>query len=178
MQIRCANSLLCMCLIISGCAGQAPRPVPQYRYLPAPAIAEVVRGGANGETPLSVSVWADRVAASPDAPSTIEVRMRFDAHGPVGVRFDPNSLELVNGSLEPFPRAAVNPSAVLDLAPGHSADVTARFPFTGLLSNPSADVQYLRLRWQVQIAGEVVPQDVTFSRVYLAPPPTGPTWGY
>lgn len=178
MRARRTWWLVWLIVAIAGCAGPRPHPAPRYRYLPAPAIADVVKGGANARSPLSVLVWADRLDAGNNGPAGIEVRMHFDAHGPVGVRFDPNSLELVTGTLEPFPRAAVQPSAVLDLSPGRRADVTARFPFAGLLANPAADVQHLRLRWQVQIEGQPVPQDVTFTRVYLPPPPEEPTWGY
>jgi len=161
-------------LLLAGCTASNPQPAVIYRYVPQPAMAELVREGPNGQTPLVALVWVRREEASEGHPPAIHIHLRFENRGTVAVRFDPASLQLETGSLRPFPPPRVDPPHVIELAPGQTPEIDALFPFTGVASDPSLNADHLRLRWQVQVQGQKVPQDATFQRVALPPPP--PAW--
>jgi len=151
--------------LIGGCAQSVY--VPDYTFAPQPAVVEVVRRDKAGAQPLTVlaTVYGVRNAdESSRLPRSVEVRLRFENNGAASVHFDPNTLDLVTGSLRGFEPPIMVPPHVLDLAPGERAAMTAYFPFPRNDSGP-LDLQNLRLRWQVKIGDEAIPQTAFFRRV-------------
>jgi hypothetical protein len=152
--------------LIGGCAQTIYD--SDYTFVPQPAVIDIVRrdsGGAGQALTVLATVSGVRNAdESRRLPRSVEVRLRFENNGTVGVHFDPNSLDLVTGSLRGFEPPELVPPRVLDLAPGERTSITAYFPFPRNDSGP-IDLQNLRLRWQVKIGDEIVPQTAIFRRV-------------
>jgi hypothetical protein len=151
--------------LIGGCAPAIY--VPDYTFVPQPAVIDVVSHDKVGGQPLTVlaTIYGVRYAdESRHLPRSIEVRMRVENNGTATVHFDPNTLDLVTGSLRGFEPPALVPPRVLDLAPGERASMTAYFPFPRNDNGP-VDLQNLRLRWQVKIGDEPVPQTALFHRL-------------
>lgn len=139
-----------------------------YAYQPRPGIYEVRKHGAEQQAPpltALVTILGVR-RADPDhhvGPS-IDVRLRFESNGTEPVTFDPATLDLVTGTLRPFPRPYVTPPMSFDLASGQQQDVTASFPLPPNTSPDQMDLNQLRLRWVVHVAGFPVPQTALFER--------------
>ena len=169
-------ALALLSFLLVGCAASNRQPAAVYQYVPNPAVVELVREGPQAQTPLVVLVGISRDDDNTKSASALHVHMRFENRGSVAVRFDPASLQLVNGSLRPFPPPRVQPPSTIDVAPGQTREIDSTFPRTGATADPSLSTQYLRLRWQVQVQGQTVPQDATFERVALPPPPAEPAW--
>jgi hypothetical protein len=151
--------------LMVGCA--QPIYIPDYTFVPQPAVIDVMRRDIKaGGQPLTVlaTIYGVRYAdESRRLPQTVEVRLRFENNGTAPIHFDPNSLDLVTGSLRGFEHPDVVPPRVLDIAPGERAAMTAYFPFPP--GGGPLDLQNLRLRWQVKIGEENVPQTALFHRL-------------
>ncbi|HWE92585.1 MAG TPA: hypothetical protein VG269_01310 [Tepidisphaeraceae bacterium] len=113
---------------------------------------------------MSASVMDVRDAAGATSPA-IEFRMRFENTGSENVRFDPASLSLTNGTLQSFPPPATTPGAVIQIAPNTTHDVNVLFSFPPGQNAANFSIDNLRLRWDVEIKGQAVPQAVMFQRV-------------
>src|ERR1700722_20340014 len=112
--------------LIAGCAHSVY--VPDYTFAPQPAVVDVVRRDNAGAQPLTVlaTVFGVRNAdESSRLPRSVEVRLRFENNGAASVHFDPNTLDLVTGSLRGFEPPILAPPHVLNLAPGERAAMTA-----------------------------------------------------
>jgi hypothetical protein len=96
--------------------------------------------------------------------AAVAARLRLENNGPSHVTFDPNSLELVTGTLQPLPPPQVQPPTTLDLAPGQRQEVTAYFPLPPGADPNRMNLNNLRLRWQVRIDNYTVPQSALFER--------------
>ena len=104
-------------VLIGGCA--EPVYVPDYTFVPQPAVVDVVRrdtgGGQPPVRPLTVLVTVSGVRyedAAHHVPRSVEIRLRFENNGALPVQFDPNTLDLVTGSLRPFEQPSVVPAQV------------------------------------------------------------------
>ena len=75
-------------------------------------LASVVKPGGK----LSV-IGVHREDRTEGFPESVEVRMRLENNGPETVRFDPQTLELTNGRLLPFPPPLARPPNPITLAP-------------------------------------------------------------
>ena len=152
--------------LVGGCAQSIY--VPDYTFVPQPAVIDVVRRDSKvGAQPLTVlaNIYGIRYAdEARHLPRSVEVRMRFENNGTTAVHFDPNTLDLVTGALRGFEHPDLVPPRVLDLAPGERASMTAYFPFARTDNGP-IDLKNLRLRWQVKIGDETVPQTALFHRL-------------
>lgn len=140
-----------------------------YSYQPRPGIYEVRKHGAEQQAPpltaMATIVGVRRPDAEHHIGPSIDVRLRFESNGTEPASFDPSSLSLVNGMLQPFPRPYVNPPSIVTLSPGQQAEVTASFPFPPNTKPDQMDLNELRLRWVVHVAGYPVPQTALFERV-------------
>jgi len=156
-------SLVGLLIAGSGCASQSY--VSGISFYPQPAMVRVVRGGADEQSPLTVQASIEGVRrADPDrniAPAVV-AKLSFDNSGPSHVTFDPNSLELQNGSLRPFPPPQVQPPGIIDLAPGQRQDVIATFLLPPAGAPQAMSLTNLRLRWEVRIDNYPVPQTALF----------------
>lgn len=162
-----SSVLLLSVLLGTGChQGQT---TTRMYYEPQPALVEVLNrsAGASQQVPLTVlaSVQGVRSAnASTGQPATLEVRMRFENHGPATVLFDPGSLQLVTGALRSFPPPRASPPTPVQIPAAQSQTVSAAFPLPAGLSIKSPELDHLRLRWNVTINGQSVPQTALFVR--------------
>ncbi|HWE02813.1 MAG TPA: hypothetical protein VG326_10430 [Tepidisphaeraceae bacterium] len=169
MSIRLIGGFcgLLMSALVGGCAPQSPY-LAGYRYAPAPALVDVFRKGADSQQPpLSVMVSVigiRRGGSTADAPPAIEVRMRFENNGQAKVSFDPSTLNLVSGTLQPFLQPEVHGPKPLQLAPGQNQTISAFFPFPRGAGPRTMGLDSLRLRWQVQVDNQVIPQTAYFER--------------
>jgi len=161
-------ALFALAMLLCNSAGCAPEPyVSGYQYYPQPAVVDVKQRGAN-QVPMTVLVTivgvrnADRDTHRPYA---VEVRLRFENNGPASAVFDPGTLDLVTGALQPFPRPQVQPPVQLNLAPGQRAEATALFPLPPGATPGQMDLNNLRVRWQVRVNNYPVPQTALFQRV-------------
>ena len=146
-------------------------------YEPQPAMVEVLHrtGSTPQQVPLTVlaSVQGIREAdAKTRTPPQVQLRLRFENHGPSHVEFDPGSLELMTGALRGFSPPRVTPPAPVQLSAGQSQTVNVSFPLPPGTDVRSPELDHLRLRWTVTINGQSVPQTVLFVRDSGAPPNT------
>ena len=157
-------------LFLTLAGGCAPRPpyFSGYRYAPAPALVDVFRKGTDSERPpLSVMVSVigiRRGGSTVEAPPAVEVRMRFENNGKTPATFDPSTLSLVSGTLQPFLQPEVHGPKPLQLAPGQSQTISAFFPFPRGVEPGAMGLDSLRLRWQVQLDNQSIPQTAYFER--------------
>jgi hypothetical protein len=159
---------LAACTFAAGGCESGPY-LPAYSYQPRPGIYKVGKHGAEQQVPpltAMVTILGVRKADSDHhVGPAIDVRMRFESNGTEPIIFDPSSLDLVTGSLMPFPRPYVNPPTPLTLSSGQQQNVTATFPFPPNTTPGQIDLNELRLRWVVRVAGFAVPQTALFERV-------------
>ena len=149
-------------LCSAGCAAPPP-------YEPALARVEVpVASGARLEELVSLrAVRADR----PDGlRAGMEARIRIDNETDRPARIDPREIELISHDLRSLAPPAVAPDGAIEVAPGASAVVTARFTYPAGESTHSDDLRAVDLRWTVAQDGRPYASSLTFDRV--EPPPT------
>jgi hypothetical protein len=130
-----------------------------------PAVVRVIHNGATEQSPLTVQASVEGIRrAEPDRKITpaVVVKLTFDNSGTSHVIFDPNSLELENGLLRPFPQPLVQPPGIIDLVPGQRQEVTATFPLPPASDPQATTLTNLRLRWEVRIDNYPVPQTALF----------------
>ena len=167
--IRCGASAALSLIVFAFTGGCTQQPyLPGYAYDPQPAVVEVFhRVGTTEQTPLTVlaSVLGVRRAnAEKHLPTALIVRLRLEVSGPSPVNFDPNSLELVTGTLRAFPPPQVNPPNLIPLSPGQRQDVMAYFAFPPNATPGDMNLNHLRLRWEVLVDNVPVQQTAIFQR--------------
>lgn len=139
-----------------------------YSYQPRPGIIEVRKHGAEQQAPpvtAMVSILGVRKAdAEHHVPASIDVRFQFESNTNEPVSFDPSSVQLTNGMLRPLPRPYVTPPSPFQLSQGQQAEVSASFPLPANTTPEQMDLNELRLRWVVRVAGYEVPQTALFER--------------
>jgi hypothetical protein len=154
--------------LAGGCSPASPY-FTRYRYAPAPALVVVLPKGGESQKP-TLSVMASvigirRGGSTANAPPAVEVRMRFENNGPANVTFDPSTLNLVSGTLQPFSKPEIHgPKPVMQLAPGQTQTISVFFPFPHGTDLISMGLDTLRLRWEVQLDKETVLQTAPFER--------------
>jgi hypothetical protein len=162
-------------LFFAGCSGY----VDGYEYTPRPAL-EVVPPKLPDQPPpveAMASIVGVRYSDSrSDLPACVEVHLRLDNNGPQTIRFDPRTMNLINGDLWRFPAVIVRPSDVVTLDPNDEAMVIAFFPFPPGLDWDHVDMESLQLRWAEQIGNETAGQTAYFHRIYHVY--YGPYWDY
>jgi hypothetical protein len=159
--------LLGMLLIalVSGCA-QEPY-LPGYAFYPQPALASIRQSSQPDKTPVTVLATVlgiRREDPRQHVPTSVAIRLQFQNDGSQPITFDPATLELTTGSLRNFPAAEAYPPGVLTLAPGQRATLVSYFPFPPGLGPQRMTLSNLRLRWQIKIDDDTIPQAVLFER--------------
>jgi hypothetical protein len=99
-----------------------------------------------------------------DIPRSIEARVQVINDGDTPVRLAPDTLELVDGSLNTFADPRATPMDVLTVEPGTRGELTALFPFPPDQRPSRFDLTGLNLRWTLQVADRPVQQSVSFVR--------------
>lgn len=139
-----------------------------YSYYPhATAVDVFKRGTEQQEPPLRTTAMVLGVRRpDPDhhVGPAIDVRFQLESDSPEPASFDPSSLSLVNGMLQPFPRPYVNPPSAVTLSEGQQAEITASFPLPPNIKPEQIDLNELRLRWIVHVGRFQVPQTALFER--------------
>lgn len=140
-----------------------------YSYQPRPVLFGVGKHGAEQQPPPLTGMVTILGVRRPDpdhhvGPS-IDVRFQFESDGTQPISFDPSSVSLVNGMLQPLPRPYVNPPSPITLSQGQQAEVTATFPLPPNSKPEQLDLNELRLRWVVRVGGYPVVQTALFERV-------------
>lgn len=167
--MRLHTFLLLPLLCGMGCSSGSRSPyAPGFRYAPEPALVDVFRRGTKAP-PLSVMVSVIGVRRADEdrrVPPSIEIRVRLENNGPARVSFDPATLQLVTGTLQPFLPPMVRPPTMIDLAAGQTQTINAQFPFPPGANYRNTNIDALRLRWQVRVDNQLVPQTALFERAY------------
>lgn len=158
---------LAAAMMMGGCA---PEPyLSDYSYQPSPGVYEVRRHGAEQQAPpvtvLVTVIGVRRPDPDHHVGSSVDLRMRFESNGSEQTTFDPASLELVTGTLQPFPRPYVTPPTPFELAAGQGQTVTLSVPFPPNAATGQMDLNELRLRWLVRVNGYPVSQTALFERI-------------
>jgi hypothetical protein len=140
--------------------------LPQYAYVPKPAQLELTAKA--DDTPLArtlVSVIGVRRAVPAEGiPVSVEIRVRVENLGTAPVMFDPASLALLSGDLKTFPAPTLLAADPVELAPGASATVDARFPFPDDGTTSSVSMDGLHVQWSLEHGGRTIPGSVTLTR--------------
>jgi hypothetical protein len=142
--------------------------VPGYSYYPKPATVEVLKRDGDQRSPLMVLASIVGVHYADDKaqiPYSVVVRLRFENVAKSTVTFDPASLELVTGTLRPFPRPLVRPAQPFTMQAGDRRELTVYFPFPAGISAAQMNLRNLRLRWEVKIDSTTVVQTAVFERI-------------
>jgi hypothetical protein len=150
--------------VAGGCSQEY---VGDISFYPHPAIVRVVHNGSPEQSPLTVEASIDgirRADPNHNVMPAVVVKLKFQSNGPSQVVFEPNSLELENGSLTPFPPPQVQPPGDVYLAPGQQQQITAIFPLPPPAGPQGMDLTNLRLRWMVRIDNYPVPQTALFEQ--------------
>jgi hypothetical protein len=150
------------------CAGCHQQYVSGYSYYPQPATVEVLKRDGDQRSPLIVLaavLGVHNVDDKAHIPYSVVVRMRFENVAKSTVSFDPASLDLVTGTLRPFPQPIARPAQPFTMKPGERRELTAYFPFPAGTSASQMNLRNLRLRWEVNIDSTIVIQTAVFERI-------------
>ena len=160
-------SLIALCLLLAGgCAHQQPY-APGYAYSPQPAVVDIYKRGSS-EPPMTVlaRVLGVRQAdAQRQIPYSLAIRLRLENNSAPHATLNPQTLELVTGTLRAFPLPVVMPPQKIELTPGQRQDITAYFPFPAGVRADQMALDNLRLRWEIQIDQNTVQQSAQFQRI-------------
>ncbi len=157
-------SLVLLVTALDGCAAYGG----PYAFEPHPADVTAALPGDTDAEPVRVLVsivGVDGPAGneSQERPA-LKIRLRIENTSPFPVTFDPGSLVLFSGDLEKFPDPAVEPGGPVEVAPGGSTVVDARFHFPGDGTPQGTDMSGLNLRWTLVIDGQPVTSSASFIR--------------
>jgi len=176
---RHASGVL-VALAITGCATT----LPQYK----PLLSEVdIPTDHRAGIAMLVSLVAARADEKTGMPAGIQVRIRLENHTAAPARIEPDSLELVDATLESFPAPRISPAGDTAVEPGARTVVSALFPYPAGEAAGSDALASLSLRWRVEANGESYAHGLTFHRSepkvveYRYPSPYyywGPGWGW
>jgi hypothetical protein len=164
---RIERSALFAALWAAGCAG-AP---PPYE----PPLAHV-------EVPVAVDQHIDELVSLRAVPADrthalragMEARIRIDNETDRTARIEPREIELFARDLRAFAPPPAAPGEI-EVAPGSSAVVTARFAYPSDEGAYSEGLRAVDLRWTVQEDGRPYASSVAFDRIE-APPTLSDPW--
>jgi hypothetical protein len=144
-------------LAITGCAAT----LPQYK----PLLSEVdIPTDHRAEIVMLVSLVSVRADEKAEMPAGIQVRIRLENHTAAPARIEPDSLELVDATLESFPAPRISPAGGTAVEPGARAVLSALFPYPAGEAAGSNALASLNLRWRVDANGESYAHGLTFHR--------------
>ena len=158
------RSTLLAALLGAACATAPPHYDPVLSHVEVP----VAPGGARVDLYASLRpVPADRGLG---LPSGMEAHVRLDNETDQPARIDPHAIELIARDLTRFPPPTVAPDEVVEIAPGQSAVVSARFAYpAGERVRDGVGLHSIDLRWTFASGGRPFTNQLTFDRVEAAP---------
>jgi hypothetical protein len=165
--MRSIGSLGHPCLLAAALAAACAAPPlydPPLSHLEVP-----VDPGSGQRMELLASLRAVPPDREQNLPAGMEARIRLDNETALPTRIDPREIELFARDLRPFGPPAVAPPNSLDVAPGDSAVVTARFAYPAGEDAHTEGLRAVDLRWTVAQAGRPYASEVTFDRVERPP---------
>lgn len=174
-------SCLTLALLFLPLAGGCSPYFEDYHYVPRPAFVELPPAPPQQTPPASASIsiiGVRRADSKEGIPESVQVRMRLDNNGPQPIVFDPQTMELTNGTLLRFPPPLLRPPQPINLAPMESAYLDAYFPFPPGFHHDNTDLNSLELRWLLRIGDRTAGQAVNFRRVVRIYYDPYPYWGY
>lgn len=157
-------SLVLAAALVGGCSVYDSR----YAFDPGPVDVPAARPGAPDAEPVRTLVTVLGVRRADDRSATppgVEIRLRVDNISPYQVTVDPATLVLLSAGLERFAEPITLPEEPIDLAPGGSGMIDARFPFPEARTPDDMDLSGLNVRWTLVIDGESVTSSATFVRL-------------
>jgi len=155
-------------LCAAGCASAPPPYDPPLAHVEVPIDAD-----AHIDELVSLrAVSADRAHAQR---AGMEARIRVDNETDRPARIDPREIELIARDLRAFAPPAVVPADAIEVAPGGSAVVTARFAYPSGESTSSEGLRAVDLRWTVEEDGRPYASSLAFDRIE-APPTLYDPW--
>jgi hypothetical protein len=151
------------------------------RFVPSPLEVGVTAAGeprAEARALLAVR-GVRRADASEQRPAEVELQFRLENVGEVPLALDTQGFDLVTADLISFRAPQIEPSAVLEVAPGAQQLWTLRFPTPEGLEADDLDWSGLNLRFRVRFGERAVITGVTFDRLVLPSPGYyyDPYWG-
>jgi len=154
---RIERSALFAALCAAGCAGTPPPYEPPLAHVEVPVAA-----GAQIDELVSLrAVPADHARA---LRAGMEARIRIDNQSDRPARIDPHAIELVARDLRSFAPPDVAADEV-DVAPGESTVVTARFAYPSGEGAHSEGLRAVDLRWTVAQDGRPYASSLAFDRI-------------
>lgn len=166
LLVFCFTFGLLPLLFQMGCS--TPTYVEGFRFAPSPELVDVFARGSATRTPaasvMASIVGVRRTDKRAQIPSSIELRLRVEDHGAPSLYFDPRTLQLVTGTLEPFGAPILPAPRPITLQPGQTRTIRAFFPFPPGTSYRTLILDTLRLRWDIRIGNDIVPQTAYFER--------------
>jgi hypothetical protein len=156
---RLERTTLLAALLGAACATAPPHYDPVLSHVEVP----VAPGGARVEIYASLRpIPADRELKLPAA---MEAHIRLDNETDHPARIDPHAIELIARDLTRFPPAIVAPDETVEVAPGQSAVVSARFPYpAGERVQDGAGLHSVELRWTFASGDRPFTNSLTFDR--------------
>ena len=159
---RIERSALIAALWAAGCAGAPPPYEPPLAHVEVP-----IDGDAHIDELVSLRAMpADHARA---LPAGMEARIRIDNATDRPARIDPHAIELIARDLRAFAPPALAPADAIDVAPGESAVVTARFAYPSDEGVHSEGLRAVELRWTVEDGGRPYASSLAFDRVERTP---------
>jgi hypothetical protein len=149
-------------LFAIGCAGAPPPYEPALTHVEVP-----VASGEHLDELVSLrAVPADRRHA---LRAGMEARIRIDNETDRPARIDPREVELFAHDLRAFAPPAVATDDAVEVAPGASSVVTARFAYPSGEGAHSEELRAVDLRWTVAQDDRPYESSLTFDRIERQP---------
>ena len=154
------SAALVAALWTGGCAGAPPPYDPPLAHVEVPVAAD-----AHIDELVSLrAVPADRARA---LRAGMEARIRIDNETDRPARIDPREVELFTRDLSAFAPPAAPEE--IEVAPGDSTVVTARFAYPSHEGAHSEGLRAVDLRWTVEQGGRRYASSLAFDRIEPAP---------
>jgi len=134
-------------------------------FAPRPAVSEVRPSGSQqpAVTGLASVIGVHREDHDLHIPESVEIRLRLENNGQETLTFDPHSMDLTGADLQPFgPPIVRAPNVTLNAM--QATTLTAFFPLPP--RTETGDLDFLTLRWTIQVGAQQMSQTVNFHRVF------------
>ena len=159
---RIERAALLAALWAAGCAGAPPPYQPPLAHVEVPIDPDA-------HIDELVSLRAMPADHSRALPAGMEARIRIENETDRPARIDPHEIELIARDLRAFAPPAVAPADAIDVAPGESEVVTARFAYPTGEEARSEGLRAVDLRWSVENGGRAYASSLAFDRVERTP---------
>jgi hypothetical protein len=161
---RCFDRWALLAVIAAAGCAAPPLYEPTLSHMEIPVAA-----APDAHVQLLVSLRAVAADRARHLPAGMEARIRVDNDANRHAILDPGALELVALDLTSFEPATVSPPDGLDVSPGESGVVVARFAYPHGESATTDGLRAVDLRWTVAVGDRQLSNGLTFHRVEAAP---------